>query len=757
MKNLFFTCIISGLLFSCSSGNQSKTKDRMNQKIDDLMSKMTLEEKIGQLNQYTSMWEMTGPVPEGKNEQEQFDKIKNGQVGSMLNVNGAEATRKAQEMAVNNSRLGIPLIFGYDVVHGYKTMMPIPLATAASWNPESAEKSCRVAAIEASASGIQWTFAPMIDVARDARWGRVMEGAGEDPYLGSVMAAAQVKGFQGDDLSAVNTVAACAKHFAAYGFVEAGREYNTVEITEHTLRNMVLPPFKAAVDANVSTLMNSFNIIGGIPSTSNSHLLRDILKGEWGFKGFVVSDWNSIGEIVKHGAAEDKKEAACLALNAGTDMDMEGNCYVDNLKALVEEGKVKESLIDDAVRRILTVKEELGLFDDPYKYCDASREKVQLSPENLAVARDLAHGCMVLLKNEKHLLPLDKKGQKIGVIGELAADKDTPLGSWRAQAVAGSAVSLLEGLKNVADKNASIIYEKGPDFITNEPSFTQELEINNTDDKGIRKAVALAKKVDVVVMALGENCFQTGEGRSQTDITLKGMQQQLFDAVYAVNPNVVVVLMNGRPLAIEKLTEKAPSILEAWNLGSEAGDAIADVIFGDYNPSGKLPMSFPRSVGQCPIYYNRFSTGRQVNTDNNVFWSHYTDSPKVPLYPFGYGLSYTSFSYSDLQLDKKEMDASGSIKASVVVKNTGSVTGKETVQLYIRDLAGSIARPIKELKGFKQIELKAGESKKVEFSIRKKDLNYYTASGSWDVEPGKFKLWIGTNSDEGLEGEFVLL
>ncbi len=757
MKNLLFTCLLSGLMAGCNPGHHSGSDNPINDKVENLLSNMTLEEKIGQLNQYTSMWEMTGPVPEGKNEQEQFDKIKNGMVGSMLNVNGADATRKAQEMAVNNSRLGIPLIFGYDVVHGYKTMMPIPLATAASWNPASAEKSCRVAATEAAASGIHWTFAPMVDISRDARWGRVMEGAGEDPYLGSVMAAAQVHGFQGDDLSAVNTVAACAKHFAAYGFIEAGRDYNTVEITENTLRNIVLPPFKAAVEANVRTLMNSFNIIGGIPATANTHLLRDILKGEWRFDGFVVSDWNSVGEIHNHGVAADKKEAASLALNAGSDMDMEGDCYIEHLQQLVEEGIVKESLINDAVRRILKVKYELGLFDDPYKYCDASREKVQLSKENLDMARNLARGCMVLLKNEKQLLPLKKSGQKIGVIGALANDKDTPLGSWRAQAVTNSAVSLLEGINNVASKDASIQYEKGPDFIVNEPSFVQELKFNNTDLTGIDKAVKLAKKVDVVVMALGENCFQTGEGRSQTEITLKGVQKQLFDAVYAANSNVVVVLMNGRPLVIDDLAAKAPAILESWHLGSEAGNAIADVLFGDYNPSGKLPVSFPRSVGQCPIYYNKFSTGRQANSDGNVFWSHYTDSSNEPLFPFGYGLSYTSFEYSELQLNKKELNANGSIEASVTVKNTGGVAGKETVQLYIQDLYGSVARPIKELKGFKQIDLQPGESKKVTFSIQKENLNYYTASGKWDVEPGEFKLWIGTNSNEGLESEFSLV
>ncbi len=756
MKKIILAGFIAAFISSCNSAYQTKVLDSTDKKVEELLSKMTLDEKIGQLNQYTSSWEMTGPVPEGKDQQKQLEMIKSGLVGSMLNVTGAEATRKAQQLAVENSRLGIPMIFGYDVVHGYKTMMPIPLAAASSWDPEVAKRSCQIAAKEAAASGIHWTFAPMIDIARDARWGRVMEGAGEDPYLGSVMAAAQVKGFQGDSLNSTNTVAACAKHFAAYGFAEAGRDYNTVEITEHTLRNTVLPPFKAAVDAGVSTIMNSFNIIGGIPSTSNHHLLRDILKGEWQFDGFVISDWNSIGEIHNHGVAADKKEAAYLAINAGTDMDMEGDCYILNLKQLVEEGKVSKATIDDAVRRVLKIKYELGLFDDPYKYCNIENEKVQLSQEHLDVARDLARKSIVLLKNNNQILPLQKDKQKIGVIGALANDKDSPLGSWRAQAVSGSAVSLLEGMTNVVGNKSLVKYAQGPAFITNTPKFTEELQFNNSDLTGIKDAVKLAKSVDVVVMALGENCFQAGEGRSQTNIELKGVQQQLFDAVYAVNKNIVVVLMNGRPVVINDIATKALAILETWHLGSEAGNAIADVLFGDYNPSGKLPVSFPKSVGQCPIYYNQFSTSRPVNTDNNVFWSHYTDEDKTPLFPFGYGLSYTTFEYSDFELSSSELTQDGNIEISATVKNTGNFKGKETAQLYIQDLFGSIARPEKELKGFQQIELNPGESQKVTFTISKRDLIYYTAQGKWDVEPGDFKIWIGTNSQEGLESQFTL-
>ncbi len=502
--------------------------------------------------------------------------------------------------------------------------------------------------------------------------------------------------------------------------------------------------------------MNSFNIIGGIPSTSNHHLLRDILKGEWQFDGFVISDWNSIGEIINHGVAANKKEAAYLAINAGTDMDMESDCYILNLKQLVEEGKVSEATIDEAVRRVLKIKYELGLFEDPYKYCNKEKEEEQLSQDHLEIARNLARKSIVLLKNNQQTLPLHKNKQKIGIIGALANDKDSPLGSWRAQAVTGSAVSLVEGINNVVYNNKLVKYAKGPEFVTNTPKFIDELKFNNNDLSGIKDAVNLAKTVDVVVMALGENCFQTGEGRSQTNIELKGVQQQLFDAVYKVNKNIVVVLMNGRPLVINDITEKAQAILETWHLGSEAGNAIADVLFGDYNPSGKLPVTFPKAVGQCPIYYNHFSTGRQVNTDNNVFWSHYTDSDKTPLFPFGYGLSYTSFEYSNIKLSTTELTQDGSIKISADIKNTGKFKGKETVQLYIQDLFGSIARPVKELKGFQQVELNPGESQEVSFTITKSDLIYYTAQGKWDVEPGDFKVWIGTNSQEGLESGFSL-
>jgi len=755
-QKLLLYILMGYALFSCKPKPEIKSglDPVIESKITDLLSQMTLDEKMGQLNQYTSRWEMTGPAPQGTNEQQMLDMIKSGAVGSMLNVTGAEATRKAQTLAVENSRLKIPMIFGYDVIHGYQTMFPIPLAEAASWEPELARQSSRIAAIESAAAGLHWTFAPMVDVARDARWGRIMEGSGEDPYLGSLFAAARVKGFQGDDLSADNTIAACVKHFAAYGFIEAGRDYNTVDISESTLRNVVLPPFKAAADAGAVTFMNAFNEIGGIPATANAHLLRDILKGEWGFNGFVVSDWNSIGELLVHGVAADKKDAARLAITAGSDMDMEGNCYVPNLKTLVEEGMVDLKLIDDAVRRVLRVKFQLGLFDDPYKYCDENKEKsLILSQDHLQVAREAARKSIVLLKNEGQLLPLKKENQKIALIGELAADKDVPLGSWRAKAITCSAVSLLEGMKNAVAQPTNLTFAKGPVFVSGESKFTVHLEFNTTDRTGIAEAVKVAKSADVVVLALGENCFQTGEGRSQTDIRMKGLQQELLEAVCAANKNVVVVLMNGRPMDISWMAENVPSIVEAWHLGSEAGNGIADVLFGDYNPAGKLPVSFPRAVGQVPLYYNHKSTGRPSG-DGNVFWSHFTDAPNDALFPFGYGLSYTTFEYSDLKISATEISKGDQLLVSVNVKNTGRVAGQEVVQLYIRDLVGSITRPVKELKAFNKISLNPGESKLVNFKLDENDLAFWGADNQFRVEPGDFKLWVGTNSVEGIEVAF---
>nr|WP_319999548.1 beta-glucosidase BglX [uncultured Draconibacterium sp.] len=760
MKKQFLSLLLLGLFaVACQKAGTDNTAPNgsaINTKVEALLSKMTLIEKIGQLNQYSSRWELTGPAPEGVDSMSLYNLVKEGKVGSMLNVTGANATRKIQSWAVDSSRLGIPLILAYDVIHGYETMFPIPLAEAASWEPELAKKSSRVAAAEASAVGLHWTFAPMVDIARDARWGRFMEGAGEDPYLGAKMAYARVKGFQGDDLSDETTIAACAKHFAAYGFIESGRDYNSVEIGDPTLHNIVFPPFKACVDAGVATFMNAFNTINGTPATASSYLQRDILKGEWGFEGFVVSDWNSIGEMLPHGIAADKKEAAYKAITAGSDMDMEGNAYINNLEALVNEGKVDEALIDDAVRRILTVKFKLGLFDDPYKYCNPEREKTELrSEEHLAAAKEAAKRSIVLLKNENDLLPLKKDGLKIAVIGELAESKDVPLGSWRAKAVTNSAVSLLEGMKNVTG-SSSIRFAQGPAYTEGLRSFTTELHINTTDRSGMSAAKSLASKSDVVVIALGEDCWQSGEGRSQTDISMKGFQQELLEEVYKVNKNVVVVLMNGRPIEINWMAENVPAIVECWHLGSEAGNGIAEVLFGDYNPAGKLPVSFPRAVGQQPLYYNHLNTGRPTNGEGNVFWSHYTDQSKEPLYPFGYGLSYTTFNYSDLKLSANELTEGGKIVVEATITNSGNVAGEDVVQLYIRDLVGSISRPVKELKGFEKIKLEPKESKVVSFEITTKDLEFYGASKEWEAEPGDFNLWVGPNSAEGMAASFTL-
>ncbi len=747
---LFAACQPAGQQKAATSGND------IEKRVEDLLSKMTLDEKIGQMNQYTSRWEMTGPAPANADSMFIYNMIKEGKLGSMLNVTGVAATRKVQKLAVDSSRLGIPLILGYDVIHGYKTIFPIPLAEAASWDPEVAKLSAKVAADESAAAGLHWTFAPMVDVSRDARWGRVMEGAGEDPYLGSKMAYARVKGFQGEDLSAENTIAACVKHFAAYGFAEAGRDYNTVDVSEELLQNVIFPPFKASVEAGAATFMNSFNTLNGIPATGNIYLQRDILKGAWNFDGFVVSDWGSIGEMINHGFAADRKDAALKAITAGSDMDMEANAYIEDLKGLVESGQVKESLIDDAVRRILRIKFRLGLFDDPWKYCNEEREKtVLLSAENLAAAREVAKKSIVLLKNENNLLPLAKTGQKIAVIGELAASKDVPLGNWRAQAIPNSAVSLLEGIKAVAGEQ-NVIFAKGPDYVISARNFATKLKYNETDLTGLDAAVKAARSASVVVIALGEDCFQSGEGRSQSDISLKGLQQKLLEEVYKANKNVVVVLMNGRPLEINWMAENVPAILETWHLGSQAGNAIADVLFGDYNPSGKLPVSFPRSVGQMPLYYNHLFTGRPSGSEDVTLWSRYTDVSNSPLYPFGYGLSYTTFEYSNLHLSDTVLTANGEITVKVNLKNSGNRFGEEVAQLYIRDITGSIARPVKELKGFQKIGLNAGENAEVTFKITTKDLEFFTKANGWKAEPGKFKLWVGTSSAEGLEADFVL-
>ncbi|MEO9513854.1 MAG: beta-glucosidase BglX [Flavobacteriaceae bacterium] len=741
--------LIISLYFAPINAKIMAQEKTIAQKIDTLLEAMTLEEKVGQMNQYNGFWDVTGPAPKGGNAEIKYQHLKKGLVGSMLNVVGTKEVRKLQQLVVEETRLGIPLLFGYDVIHGYKTISPIPLAEAASWDLEAIERSAQIAADEASAVGINWTFAPMVDISRDARWGRVMEGGGEDAYLGAKIAKARIAGFQGKDLSKPNTIAACAKHFAAYGFVEAGRDYNTADIGTSTLFNTVLPPFKASVDANVQTFMNGFNILNGIPATGDKMLQRDILKGKWGFKGFVISDWASIGEMVPHGFARDLKHAAELGAKAGSDMDMESSAYVLHLANNVREGKVDEDLLDDAVRRILKVKFELGLFDDPYRYCNKEREREQLYHENhQAGVLDMALKSIVLLKNEENLLPLRKNQQKIAVIGELANDTNSPLGSWRLGSDNNTAVSFLDGLK-VYSNNVS--YARGPKVFLGNPNFLNEVEVNETDTSGIDNAVALAKESDIVLMVLGEHGFQSGEGRSRTQLDLPGLQLDLLKAVHQVNKNIVLILMNGRPLAINWEAENIPAILETWQLGSQAGNAIAKVLFGDYNPSGKLPMTFPRSVGQVPMYYNHFSTGRP-NPESTVFWSHYSDEKNEPLYPFGYGLSYTTFQYSDLRIDTSDQK---NIKVSVAVANIGNVQGEEVVQIYIHDKVASIARPIKELKGFEKIKLLPGKSQRVEFNLTDEELGFYNQDYQFIVEPGEFGVMIGTSSQDGVSGSFI--
>lgn len=735
--------LFSLLIISCQQTND------IDSKVSKLLSQMTIQEKIGQMNQYNGFTNFTGPAPEGGDEKNKYDNIKNGLVGSMLNVRGVDEVRAVQRLAVEESRLGIPIIFGFDAIHGYKTTFPIPLAESASWNLDLIEKSARLTAKESAAAGINWTFAPMVDITRDARWGRVMEGAGEDPYLGSLIAAARVKGFQGSDLSSEETIAATAKHFAAYGFSESGKDYNTVDIGINTLYNIVLPPFKASLEAGVKTFMNSFNDLNGIPVTADKFLQREILKGDWDFDGFIVSDWGSIREMIDHGYAKDRKNAGELALNGGSDMDMESYIYLEYLEELINEGKVKMSQIDDAVSRILKVKYELGLFEDPYKYLDKEREASVIgSKEILDATYEVAQNSIVLLKNENNILPLKKSGLSIALIGPLADDKNSPLGNWRIAADNNSAISVKEGMENY-DGN-KITHSIGVRLINKVPDgFHEEVSINETDKSGISDAKRIARNADVVVMVLGEYGFQSGEARSRAKLDLPGLQQELLEEVYSVNKNIVLVLMNGRPLVLNWHEENLPAIVEAWHLGSSSGSAIASVLYGDFNPSGKLPMSFPRSVGQLPLYYNYKSTGRpgiDGVDPGSVFWSHYIDELNSPLYPFGFGLSYSEFIISDVKLSSNELKSGESIQATIEITNTSNIKGREVVQLYIQDKYASTTRPVKELKGFELVDLNPGETKAINFTIDEKMLEFYNASNQWIAEPGEFNLYIGNSS-----------
>lgn len=753
-KGILFTALLLGGLSVKGQEIRSSVKN-VESKVDSVLSLMTLEEKVGQLVQYNGSWDLTGPASDIGNQQKE-ENLKKGLVGSMLNVVSVEATAEAQKLVMENSRLKIPLMFGYDVIHGYRTIFPVPLGETASWDLEAMEESARIAALESVADGLNWTFSPMIDVSRDARWGRIMEGSGEDPYLTSLVAVAKIKGYQGDDLSSPTTIAATAKHFAGYGFGEAGRDYNTVNVGDNLLHNIILPPFKAAADAGVATFMNAFNEIDGIPATGSKYLLREILKDNWNWDGLVVSDWASIAELIPHGYAENLKHAAEIALNAGSDIDMEGGAYESSLVELVKEGKVSEENIDDAVRRVLSVKFKLGLFEDPYRYANKSLKDEIPFEKHRETARDIARKSIVLLKNQNNLLPIKSSVKKIAVIGPLAEDKNSPIGNWRAQGEANSAVSILEGIRNAVGKDVKVTYAEGAALGMGERSFLKHLELNTTDRSGFKKAIETAKAADLVIMALGEDAFQSGEGRSQVNVNLLGLQQELLEEVYKVNQNIVLVLQNGRPLDLSWSDEHLPAIVEAWFLGTESGNAIADVLFGKYNPSGKLPVSFPRAVGQEPLYYNQKNTGRPSNP-TDVTFSAYRDEERDALYPFGFGLSYTTFEYGEPKLSSRKMDKEGTIELTVSLKNTGKVEGREVVQLYLRDLYASVTRPILELKGFQLITLAPGETREVKFNITEEMLQFYNVDKIWTSEPGDFEVMVGGNSRDLKKAGFTLV
>lgn len=728
---------------------------KMQQFVNNLISKMTLDEKIGQLTQYTSDMASTGPTMRAGYR----DDIQKGLVGSIFNAYTPAYTRQLQQMAVEHTRLKIPLIFGYDVIHGHKTIFPIPLGESCSWDLAAMEKSASIAAKEASADGLHWTFAPMVDIARDPRWGRVAEGAGEDVWLGSKIAAARVKGFQGKAFDGT-TVMACAKHFAAYGAVTAGRDYNTVDISTRSLWETYFPPFKAAVDAGVGSFMTSFNEINGVPSTANKWLVDDVLKKQWGFKGFVVTDYTAIVEMVQHGNVANEKEAGEAAINAGIDMDMQGAVFHNYLKQSVAEGKVTVKTINEAVRRILEAKYKLGLFADPYKYCNEDRAKKEImSQENLNAARHIAAESFVLLKNYQQVLPLRKSGT-IALIGPLADDKRDMIGNWSGAGDWNKSVTVLEGMKAAAGGNANIVYAKGAN-ITDDPSMIKQMNdqggnlvIDNPDEL-LKSALETARKADVIVLTVGESQGMTGEATSKTNINIPESQRRLMSEIYALGKPVVLVLMNGRPLTLEWEDAHFPAILETWFGGTEAGNAIADVLFGAYNPAGKLTISFPRNVGQIPVYYGAKNTGRPADP-NNKYTSKYLDSPNDPLYPFGYGLSYTTFSYSKPTLDKTTIKPTDQLHVNVTVTNTGNYDGEEVVQLYIRDLVGSVTRPVKQLRGFQKIFLHKGESKTVTFVLTNEDLKFYDINMKYTSEPGDFNVFTGPNSRDVQEAGFKL-
>lgn len=728
--------------------------------VEALLQKMTIEEKIGQLNLLTP----GGGVATGEVVSKNVEaKIKAGQVGGLFGVAGPDKVRVAQELAVKESRLGIPLLIGSDVIHGYKTTYPIPLGLSASWDMDLVKQAAQMAAREATADGINWNFSPMVDIARDPRWGRIAETGGEDPYLGSKIAEAMVKGYQGDDLAAAHTMLACVKHFALYGAAEAGRDYHSVDMSKIKMFNQYLPPYKAAVDAGAASVMTSFNDVDGVPATGNKWLLTDLLRDRWGFDGFVVSDYTSLNEMIAHGLG-DLQAVSALALKAGLDMDMVGEGFLTTLKKSLDEGKVTEEEITNACRRVLEAKYISGLFEDPYRYLDSKRPETDiLTKENRALARKLAAHSFVLLKNENQLLPL-QKNKKIVLIGPLADSRNNMLGTWAPTGDVSLAVTIREGFKNVAP-NAAIQYAKGAN-ISDDPEFAKKVNVfgprieidKRSPETLLKEAVDLAKNSDVVVAVVGEATEMSGEAASRTDISIPDSQKKLIKALVETGKPVALVLMSGRPLTIPEEFELPVAILQVWHPGVEAGNAIADVIFGDYNPSGKLTATWPRNVGQIPIYHSVKNTGRPapVNDEFQKFRSNYLDSPNSPLLPFGYGLSYTKFKYSNLKLDKSSIGQGESISATVTVANTGNFDGEEVVQLYLRDVVRSITPPKRELKGFQKVLLKKGEQKEVTITLSPDDLKFYNSQLDFVAEPGEFEVFVGTNSDAQLSQTFTL-
>ena len=746
---LFFLAL---LFISCDKQPSEPKNSKMDSFVNDLMAKMTIEEKIGQLNLPVAGSGVTGIVVSADVE----DKIRKGQVGGIFGVYGAEKVRKVQEIAVNNSRLKIPLFFGLDVIHGHKTIYPIPLGMSASWDLGLIERAARLAATEASAEGLNWTFSPMVDISRDPRWGRISEGNGEDPYLGSKIASAMVKGYQGDDLSKNNTIMACVKHFGLYGAAEAGREYNTVDMSRLAMYNFYLPPYQAAVNAGSASIMSSFNVVDGIPATGNRWLLTEVLRRQWGFEGFVVSDYTSVNEMTNHGVG-DLQTVSAMSMKAGLDMDMVGEGFLTTLKKSLDEGKVTQQEIDQACRRILEAKYKLGLFDDPYRYVSEERAaKEVLNEETRKTAREIAAHTFVLLKNKAEVLPLQKKGT-IAFIGPLADNQRDMLGTWVIGGEWQKAVPVLKGVKDAVGQEASILYAKGAN-ITNDKEFMKRLNFfgqpnvtldERTPEAMLNEALLIARKADVVVAVLGESQSMSGESSSRTNIDIPESQKELLKALVKTGKKIVLVLFTGRPLTLTYEDANVDAILNVWAPGTEAGNAIADVLFGAVNPSGKLSATFPRSVGQIPLYYNHLNTGRPWNgKEDTKFKSNYLDESNDPLYPFGYGLSYTTFGYSDIKVSKSELTSGETLIASIIVTNTGKYEGEETVQLYVGDPVASISRPVRELKGFQKVALKPGEQKEITFDVTDESLRFYNSDLKYDWEQGEFVVSIGTNSQD---------